>query len=548
MEKRLLLAIALSFLVLILFQVVFVKTPAEKPLLEPAISEQEDTLPQAKAQSTPALVPPTPDSTDSIPLPPTSAQEEKSFLVTTSLYRAKWTNHGAVLKSWRLEKHLNEDQEPLELVSPSAEEIRMFPFQIQSGDEAFDQMANQALYELSVPRLELSGGRSGEVRFTYSDEQGNRIVKIFSFTDGSYEVGIRMEAQKQGAKINPGLIWGPSFGTLSPVSQSSRYGGVKGVAVLAAQKVTHLSEKKYDRDKSISNFVEWAAYEDNYFTALFLLPPQERNAVFYAFEQETGPIYMLSVLSPQSVYIGPKEFDTLKAFHQGTEKVINFGFFGLVAEILYKGIKAIHRVFPNWGFSIIILTIIIKILFFPLTFSSTKSMAKMQELQPKLKALKAKYKKAKQDTEQRRKMNEEMMALYKKEGINPAGGCLPILIQLPIFWGFFRLLVVAVEFRHSPFLFWITDLSMKDPFYVTPILMGITQFISQKMTPSAADSSQQKMMLIMPVIMTIFFMNFQSGLVLYWLTNNVLQIGQQYLMNRIIHKKKSEIHGKRRKK
>lgn len=175
-------------------------------------------------------------------------------------------------------------------------------------------------------------------------------------------------------------------------------------------------------------------------------------------------------------------------------------------------------------------------------------MAKMQELQPKVKALRAKYKKAKQDISQRRKMNEEMMKLYKEHGINPAGGCLPILVQIPIFWGFFRLLIVSIEFRQSPFVFWIKDLSVKDPYYVTPILMGITQFISQKMTPTSADPTQQKMMLIMPVIMTIFFMNFQSGLVLYWLTNNVLQIGQQYIMNRLMQKKKREIHGKKRRK
>jgi len=173
-------------------------------------------------------------------------------------------------------------------------------------------------------------------------------------------------------------------------------------------------------------------------------------------------------------------------------------------------------------------------------------MAKMQELQPKIKALKSKYKKAKQDIEQRKKLNEETMKLYKEQGVNPAGGCLPILIQLPIFWGFFRLLVVAIEFRHSPFIFWIQDLSIKDPYYITPILMGITQFINQKMTPSAGDATQKRMMLIMPVIMTIFFMNFQSGLVLYWLTNNILQIGQQYITNRIMQKK--EPHVKKRKK
>jgi YidC/Oxa1 family membrane protein insertase len=174
-------------------------------------------------------------------------------------------------------------------------------------------------------------------------------------------------------------------------------------------------------------------------------------------------------------------------------------------------------------------------------------MAKMQELQPKIKALKAKYKKAKQDINQRRKMNEETMKLYKEHGVNPAGGCLPLLIQMPIFWGFFRMLLVSIEFRQAPFIFWIKDLSWKDPLYITPILMGVTQYISQKMTPTSADPAQQRMMLIMPVIMTIFFMNFSSGLVLYWLTNNVLQIGQQYITNRLMAKKKREAHAKRRK-
>ena len=174
-------------------------------------------------------------------------------------------------------------------------------------------------------------------------------------------------------------------------------------------------------------------------------------------------------------------------------------------------------------------------------------MAKMQGLQPKIKALRAKYKKAKKDIGQRRKMNEEMMKLYKKEGVNPAGGCLPLLIQIPIFWGFFRLLSVAVEFRHAPFILWIKDLSVMDPIYVIPILMGITQYISQKMTPTSADPKQQKMMLMMPVIMTVFFMSFQSGLVLYWLTNNVLQIGQQYITNRLTKSKKKDQNVKRKK-
>ncbi len=210
--------------------------------------------------------------------------------------------------------------------------------------------------------------------------------------------------------------------------------------------------------------------------------------------------------------------------------------FGVIAEILLAVVKFCHKLVPNWGVAIILLTILIKIIFFPLTYSSTKSMSKMADLQPKIKALRAKYKKAKSDIEQRRQMNEEMMKLYKEQGVNPAGGCLPLLIQLPVFWGVFRMLVVAVEFRHAPFMLWITDLSVRDPYYVTPVLMGITQYISQKMTPTSADPSQAKMMLIMPFVMTIFFINFQSGLVLYWLTTNVLQIGQQALMNKMMHR------------
>jgi YidC/Oxa1 family membrane protein insertase len=263
---------------------------------------------------------------------------------------------------------------------------------------------------------------------------------------------------------------------------------------------------------------------------------------------EETSYFFLSFDYTQKAFLGPKDFEALNEFGQGATNLIRFGFFGWIARILLRAINFIHNIIPNWGFSIIVLTFIIKILFFPLTYSSTRSMAKMQELQPKIKALRARYKKAKQDIALRRKMNEEMMKLYKEHGINPAGGCLPILVQIPIFWGFFRLLVVSIEFRQSPFILWIRDLSVKDPYYVTPVLMGITQFISQKMTPTSADPTQQKMMLIMPVIMTIFFMNFQSGLVLYWLTNNVLQIGQQYIMNRLMKKKKKETHGRKRRK
>jgi YidC/Oxa1 family membrane protein insertase len=309
-----------------------------------------------------------------------------------------------------------------------------------------------------------------------------------------------------------------------------------------------MDERKYKPEMSAYNFVDWAAYEENYFIALFALPPQKGQA---AFVEETpgqgkAPAYFLSVAAPQAAFIGPKDFDALKAFGREARRVINFGFFGTIAEILLITVKYLYKLVPNWGVAIILLTFVIKIIFFPLTYSSTKSMARMAELQPKIKAIRSKYKKAKTDIAQRREMNEEMMKLYKEHKVNPAGGCLPLLIQLPIFWGVFRMLVASVEFRHAPFVLWIQDLSVYDPYYVTPVLMGVTQFISQKMTPTSGDPSQAKMMLFMPVIMTFFFLKFQSGLILYWLTTNVLQIAQQAIMNRMMARHKRESDGKRR--
>jgi YidC/Oxa1 family membrane protein insertase len=547
MEKRLILAMVLSFLVIVLYQVLFMKnkplpeTPAQPPaevqIEEPARAEPE--IKEAREEIAASEAP----KADSI-----EGKVEEDIVVETSLYRAVWSNRGASLRSWALKRHLNERKEELDLVSPRAAQTGRYPFFLETQDDALDEVANGMLYQASSLRLEIQDGDRGVLKFDYSDGNTIRIEKTLVFYGGGYDLDVQVAVWKDGRPVEPRVIWGPGIG--EPVISVGRqqFGGGSGVAIMAANKVYRVAERKYKPETSAFNFAVWAAYEDNYMTALFLTQSQRGQVLFQReIRAEENADFFLEVGSPEKAYIGPKEFDRLRGFGYGAQKVINFGFFGAIAEILLISIRFIHQYIPNWGFSIIILTIIIKIIFFPLTYSSTKSMAKMQELQPKIKALRAKYKKAKQDIGQRRQMNEEMMRLYKEHGINPAGGCLPMLVQIPVFWGFFRLLVVAIEFRHSPFILWISDLSVKDPYYVTPILMGATQFISQKMTPTSADPAQARMMLIMPVIMTIFFMNFQSGLVLYWLTNNVLQIGQQYIMNRMMGKKKKESHGKRKK-
>jgi YidC/Oxa1 family membrane protein insertase len=551
MEKRLLLAIVLSFLVLFLYQLVFVK---KQPPPEPTAETQTEI------QKSPLLKPVQKESVESIEkstaadveeeaFQSVSEEQEKQIVVDTPLYRAVWTNKGAQLKSWKLKEYLDEDKEYLELISVHSAELGQYPFFLNTDYPDFNSTINKALYKYSSQGLELQAGQQEELRFEFATENGTRVEKIFVFKGGTYDFDIQINVWRQGEKIEPRIVWGPGFGNLSAQELRQRIGGNSpGVNVYTGDKVFRLEERKYTPEKSYYNFADWAAYDINYFAALFIAPPQKISAAFLKEDINQTSYYFLSLDIPEKVYIGPKDIDRLTELGHDAKKLIRFGLFGWIAEIMLRSIRYIHESIPNWGFCIIILTFIIKILFFPLTYSSTKSMAKMQELQPKMKAIRAKYKKAKQDIAQRRKMNEEIMKLYKEHGVNPAGGCLPILIQLPIFWGFFQMLRTSIEFRHSPFVFWIKDLSIKDPFFVTPILMGITQYINQKMTPTSADPTQQRMMLIMPVVMTLFFMNFSSGLVLYWLTNNVLQIGQQYIMNRLRQKQKSETHGKRRKK
>jgi len=550
MEKRLILAIVLSFLVLALYQMVFIKNKPQTPP-EPQPQAQTQVPVQPAAPEPKAAEPPVPAEArpaDAQAFEQAEGGAEQQVLVDTSLYQAVWSNRGASLRSWKLKPHLDESKEGLELVSRRAAEVGTFPFFLETQDAELDRVANGSLFLPSASGLELQDGQTGELKFYYSDGNTVKIEKAFIFTGGAYDFEVRMSVWKEGRKVEPRVIWGPGIGNPVVTTKRQQFGIGSGIAVLAAKKVYRVNERKFNPEASAFNFANWAGYEDNYMTALFITQPQQGTAQFLrVLRAEKTADFFLSVSVPQKAYLGPKEFDRLRAFGYEAKKIINFGFFGAIAEILLISIKAIHRFIPNWGFAIIILTFLIKIVFFPLTYSSTKSMAKMQELQPKIKALRAKYKKVKQDIGQRRQMNEEMMKLYKEHGINPAGGCLPILIQIPVFWGFFRMLVVAIEFRHSPFVLWIRDLSVHDPYYVTPILMGATQFISQKMTPTSADPAQAKMMLIMPVVMTVFFMNFQSGLVLYWLTNNVLQIGQQYIMNRMMAKKKRETHGQRKK-
>ncbi len=550
MEKqswRFVLFIALTFFVMIGYQYLFVK-PQQARLNRPVTTAAPAPAVPAPAASVPAQEAAKPEAAPALPpqdLTAVSGQAETDVVVDTPLYRAVWSNKGAVLKSWTLKKYKDsrkKDQKDLELVPALAAEIGRYPFSVGLDDAALAGRINASVFEVSAPGLDLAGGAKGEIRFVYSDGATVKVEKTFGFTGGTYVMTTEVKVWKAGQPITAWALWGPGIGNMTLEEAKQSYSAVRGSAVYSGGKVVRMNERKFKAGQNTYGSVDWAAYDENYFTALFLLAPLHGQA---AFQQEsgqaaTGPVtaYFLYVTQPAEAFIGPKESVALKAFGHDATKVINYGTFGFIAEILLVVTRYFHALIPNWGVAIVLLTIVLKIVFFPLTYSSTKSMTRMAEIQPKVRALQAKYKKAKTDIQQRQAMNEELMKLYKDHGINPAGGCLPLLIQLPVFWGVFRMLVAAVEFRHAPFALWITDLSVKDPTYITPILMGVTQFISQKMTPSTAPPSQAKMMLVMPFVMTIFFINFQSGLVLYWLTTNVLQIIQQAVMNDMMKKAK----------
>ena len=240
------------------------------------------------------------------------------------------------------------------------------------------------------------------------------------------------------------------------------------------------------------------------------------------------------------LFAGPKDPEVLKPLGHDLIEAIDYGFFGILAKILLVALKFLYTYVGNYGLAIIILTIVIRVLLYPLTYKSMQSMKKMQELQPQMQKIKDNYKKVPFNDPRKQKMNQEVMELYKKHGVNPAGGCLPLLLQLPVLWGFYSLLSIAIELRDQPFIFWLADLSRPDPYYVTPLLMGATMVWQQKISPTSLDPAQQKIMMLMPIFFTYIFLNAQSGLVIYWLFNNILSIiQQQYLTKKNKNTKKS---------
>ncbi len=372
-----------------------------------------------------------------------------------------------------------------------------------------------------------------KLSLTYVHPEKIRVDKIFTFYPDKYEVNLEVRVTN-GSSANLSqkdvLAWHEYF---DPTATTDSYGRL-GPIYFKNDSVEFVDPKKMESSKFAGTDISWAGYESKYFIAAMI--PKQPSVTALNLSKDAQNLITVALDGPKNLappgqstsffydlYLGPKDYDILKKVSVGLENSIDFGsWMKWMALPLLLVLKFLYKFINNYGVAIIILTILIKIIFWPLGTKSYKSMKEMQKLQPLMNELKEKYKNDKA------KLNQEVMQLYKRHKVNPMGGCLPMLIQIPVFFGLYKALLYSIELRHAPFMLWIQDLSAKDPYYVTPIIMGATMLWQQKISPQMGDPMQAKMMLLMPVIFTFFFLNFPSGLVIYWLFNNIISIGQQY--------------------
>jgi YidC/Oxa1 family membrane protein insertase len=543
MEKRIFLAVVISIALLGLWSWAlpkFFPELAKKP--EPAkvatATAPKTTTATATATAATTTAPATVPSTAvtaAAPVAPVAAQSVRTSTIDVNGFTALFSNRGGQLVSFRLKNYDRKDdpRQKVELVRQRPADRTDYPFAFDTVDQTLDTRLNSALYSVAD-----------------RDERGIRIVE-YRFSDGRYTATktFRFDPARPyqfdySTSIQPPVPYrveiGPGIGNVRPEDVDSA-AIITGNGVVQSEGKFKIYRREKGEDFDVFEPIDYIGIEDNYF--LTVLRPSSGGEGVLEREQFTDPATKKkrqdffagvnaapSGIQAGSAFFGPKETQLLDDY--GFGEALQFGWFGLIARFFLIALVWINQYTQNFGFAIIVLTILIKIVLYPLQHKSNVSMKKMQRVSPKIEAIKAKYKKSKTDAEQRNKMNQEMMQLYQKEGINPMAGCLPLVLQLPILWGFYNLLSRAIELRGAPWILWIKDLSEKDPTYVLPILMTATMFLQTYLTPATGDPAQRKMFLIMPLVFGFLFKDFPSGLVLYWLVQNILTIIQQLIMNK----------------
>jgi len=546
MEKRALLAVIISLIILVFYQQYFTAPPPE--------TVKEKTTPE-KTQPGEKIIPPgekkpeLPAKTPVQPLAAIKTQPGKDITVDTPLYTAIFDTRGARLKSWKVKNYfdkIGEGARPLDLAAENLSGGDPFGLEIIEANFPFSP---DSLFQVNTDSLKLGPQQTqGELVFTWNSPEGLQVSQRIVFHPDSYRVDLNLQISNLSSRPlegRPVFVWSGKIHAASgsggmgciPGSGGSSSAAVPPFTSLVKKELHEVEVSDLKEEKRFSQGVRWGGFQDTYFLAA--LVPQKSEGTELTMKKISETVATLRMAGPKAslpaqtqftqsyaMYLGPKDLDILKAFGSDLDRALDFGWFDVVAKPMLYVMKFFFKYTGNYGLAIIFLTVIIKILFWYPTHISYKSMKEMKKLQPEMARLKEKFK------DDREKLNKETMDLYRRYKVNPMSGCLPIAIQIPIFFALYKVLLYSIEIRHAPFYWWIQDLSAQDPYYISPILMGASMFVQQWMTPTPGDPTQAKMMLIMPVVFTFMFLTFPTGLVIYWLFNNLLSIGQQIYINR----------------
>ena len=494
-----------------------------------------------KAEKAEAVVQAGPIETAPLPVSQTSGVQ-RELVIENRSYRAVLDTRGALLKSFQLKNYKSNSGQPLELIPQIVPPAASAPLSLQLPEKAsVAERVNRGIYEVRV-----AGKPVEEARFTPPTdltlrygEADVQVEKHIRFDSEEYLMEVSAQVWLEGQRQDVMLALGPDIGTEAGQTESDFQG--RRIAVSLAGAVQRETFPK-GKSNSFTEPVIWGGFESKYFAVLAVAPDSfsllKINRLDLPYKDASGketkiPYYLVYFPvgeRPVKLYFGPKDFEILERARPGLAGVIDYGWFSFIVKPLLLSLKFVHRFVPNWGVSIILLTLLISLALFPVRFKQMVSMKKMQALQPKLRSIQDRYKKYKRTDPKRQEMNAEVMQLYKEHGVNPLGGCLPLVIQMPFLFAFYRMLDGAIELRGAPFVFWIQDLSKMDPYYVTPILMGGTMVLQQKLTPqTATDPAQARMMMLMPIVFTAMFFSLSSGLVVYFLFSNLFSVGFQKL-------------------
>lgn len=542
-EKRLLLVFALTFLIIL----------ASQPLLKkyglaPAEPKQQQT------QNVPATPVPAEASAAPAPSAPAAgsrqASSESETVVENDVYRIRFTNRGGLVKSWVIKKYKDDKGQPLELVHTAAAEKYGYPLSLWSYDEGLRNKLNSVLYTKSGESTGETLNPPAELSFEYADSDVS-VRKTFRFDD-AYVVKVETTVAQKGSEVTALPTWPAGFG--DEISSTSY--AASRIEYQNGNDVERTALKKVIGGGTIRGPFNWAGVSDQYFAAIFL-PEDPANAVMVTFHGSLdnpqdakhpndvlgAAVGRLGGPSVQRMYVGPKALDVLETIavaglpsgaDPDLRKLVDFGWLGYIARPLFLWLKwTYNHVVHNWGWAIALQTLIISLLLSPLRFMQQKSALEMQRVAPHIKSIQEKYKKYSMGDPRKRQMQEEIAAVYKEHGVNPAAGCLPLLIQMPFLFAYYRMLGVALDLRFAHWL-WIKDLSAFDPYYILPIFLVASMFLMQRMTPmTGMDPAQQKMMMFtMPIMMGFIFRFLAAGLNLYYAESNLISIVQQAIMNR----------------